>query len=277
MEHSASPIAPDYDAMVASPSNENYPDFDSVTERRNEIVDYIRYRLGDDIVDVELDPKHYDIAIRAAFDKYRQRAQNSVEESYCFLRLQKERQDYILPREIIQVKQVFRRGAGSAVGNQSTMFEPFAAGYLNTYMLQQGRVGGLVNYELYTGYQELVMRMFGGYLNFAWNPTSKRLTIIRKIVSEEEDVLLWTYNYKPDIVLMNDYLIMPWLKEYAYAHAKMMVGEAREKFASIAGPQGGSTLNGTALKGEAQALMDSLIEDLKNYVDGSQPLTWVQG
>ena len=30
-----------------------------------------------------------------------------------------------------------------------------------------------------------------------------------------------------------------------------MLGEARSKFATIAGPQGGSTLNGDALKNEA--------------------------
>jgi hypothetical protein len=56
-----------------------------------------------------------------------------------------------------------------------------------------------------------------------------------------------------------------------------MIGEAREKFGTIAGPQGGGTLNGTAMKGEAQTQMDALIESLKTYVDGSQPLTWVIG
>ena len=57
----------------------------------------------------------------------------------------------------------------------------------------------------------------------------------------------------------------------------MMVGEAREKFGTIAGPGGGSTLNGTAMKAEAQTQMDVLVEQLKNYIDGSQPLTWVIG
>jgi hypothetical protein len=57
----------------------------------------------------------------------------------------------------------------------------------------------------------------------------------------------------------------------------MIIGEAREKFGTIAGPQGGSTLNGSAMKAEAKALMEMLIQDLRNYVDGSQPLTWVIG
>jgi hypothetical protein len=31
------------------------------------------------------------------------------------------------------------------------------------------------------------------------------------------------------------------------------------------------------MKAEAQAQMDAKIEELKNYVDASQPLTWVIG
>ena len=50
-----------------------------------------------------------------------------------------------------------------------------------------------------------------------------------------------------------------------------------EKFGQIAGPQGGGTLNGAAMKSEAKTEMDSLLEQLKMYVDGSQPLTFVIG
>jgi hypothetical protein len=57
----------------------------------------------------------------------------------------------------------------------------------------------------------------------------------------------------------------------------MIIGEAREKFGQIAGPQGGGTLNGTAMKGEAQIAMDKCLDDLKNYVDGSQPMSFVIG
>ena len=61
------------------------------------------------------------------------------------------------------------------------------------------------------------------------------------------------------------------------ANCKYIIGEAREKFGTIAGPQGGGTLNGAAMKSEGQAAMDAKIEELKNYVDGSQPITWVIG
>ena len=114
----------------------------SLNQRRQDIIDYIRLRLADGIVDVELGEEHYNLAIRQALVKYRQRASNSVEESYCFLDLQPEVQEYILPQEIQQVRQVFRRGIGSVTGTTASQFEPFASGYLNTYMLVAGRVGG---------------------------------------------------------------------------------------------------------------------------------------
>jgi len=354
------PIA--YDEGAVSPS----------AQKRKEIEDYIRLRLGDGMVDVELDPGHYKTAIDKALGRYRQRAQNSVEESYAFLELLPETQEYILPQEIMNVRQVFRRGIGSTTGTSASQFEPFASGYLNTYMLVAGRVGGLANYELFTHYQELAMKMFGGYINFTFNPVTKRMTLVRKIpdtghnykrmtslsstgtapgsiitvtvhdtwpqiavgsnlvitncpvtgwnntyevltVEESgtlftmasitplatasvtgyslsrcnvyspdsdpatETVLLWIDNHKPDSMILNDYRIYPWIQDYALAMAKDMLGQAREKFAQIAGPQGGTQLNGAALKSEAKAEMDALEEELKRFIDGSMPYTWITG
>lgn len=256
--------------------------------KRAQIVDYVRMRLADGIVDVELEKEHYDMAINQALVKYRQRAQNSVEESYAFLDLLPETQEYILPPEIQTVRAVYRRGIGSISGTTASQFEPFASGYLNTYMLVAGRVGGLTNYELFVDYQKLAMRMFGGFMNFTWNPTTKKLTVVRKMPfgyggttggpgNTYESVLLHIYNVKPDQMILNDTYTFPWIQEYAYSFSKRIIGEARSKFNTIAGPQGGTSLNGDALKTEAQAEMEKLEEELKTYVDGSQPLTWVTG
>jgi hypothetical protein len=153
-------------------------------------------------------------------------------------------------------------------------------------MLVAGRVGGLANYELFVDYQKLSMKMFGGFMNFSFNPVTKKLTIMRKIpfqgTGEEqypnaESCLLWCYNYKPDWHLLNDYRVFPWLQEYAYAIAKRTLGEARSKFASIAGPQGGTQLNGTSLIAEAKEEMLALEEEIKRFQDGGMPMTWITG
>ena len=257
----------------------------SLNKKRAEITDYIRMRLGDGIVDVELDKEHYEMAINQSLLKYRQRASNSQEESYAFLKLYPETQEIILPSVVMDVRAAYRRGIGSVSGTTASQFEPFASGYLNTYMLVAGRVGGLLNYELFVDYQKLAMRMFGGYLNFTFNKVTKKLTLIRKIPfaganadpNGFEDVLLHLYNYKPDAMILNDVQSFPWVQEYAYSFAKLIVGEAREKYASLPGPQGGTQLNGATLKGEAKAEMEKLEQELKDFVDGSTPLGFVIG
>jgi hypothetical protein len=261
------------------------PELETVNNKRKEITDYIRLRLADGIVDVELDKEHYELAIKSALGKYRQRAANSQEERYAFLKLKPETQEYILPNEVMEVRAAHRRGIGSVTGTTASQFEPFSSGYLNTYMLVAGRVGGLLSYELFVDYQKMSMRMFGGHLNFYFNKTTKKLTLIRKIPyaganqqeEQMEDVLLHIYNYKPDSMLLNDYQAFTWIQEYSYSFAKRILGEAREKFASIAGPQGGTQLNGASLKSEAVTEMQELEQQLKDYVDGSMPLTWVIG
>jgi hypothetical protein len=119
--------------------------------------------------------------------------------------------------------------------------------------------------------------MFGGYINYTWNPVTKKLQLIRDPRGSGEVVLLWTYNLRPEITLLADYQISQWFRDFMVGAAKLIIGEAREKFASIAGPGGGTALNGAAMKSEGQTIMDKCLEDLKLYVDGSQPLTFVIG
>jgi hypothetical protein len=118
--------------------------------------------------------------------------------------------------------------------------------------------------------------MFGTDINFTFNKTTKLLTIMQRPRGEEE-VLVWMHNYRPDFNLLQDPFAGHWLKDYSLAACKLMLGEAREKFNQIASPQGGTALNGTALKSEAKAEMEALELDLINYKDGGTPLTFVIG
>lgn len=243
---------------------------DIVTQKQ-EIFDYVSAMLGGGMIDVELDPQHYEISLRTAFDKFRQRSDNSFEESYIFLDTVIDQNDYTLANEIVEVRKIFRRSIGSRTGggDGGTLFEPFNLAYTNTYLLASSNMGGLATYNMFASYQELVGRMFGSFIEFKWNTTTKRLTLLQR-PRAEETLLLYCYNYRPDSELLNDYLAKQWIKDYTLAKCKYMLGEARSKFATIAGPQGGSTLNGDALKQEAQTELDKLEEDLKLQVAGGQ-------
>ena len=249
----------------------------SLQTLKQNLIDYVRLQLGDQIVDVELDAEHYEAAYQKTIGTYRQRAQGAYEESYTFMELVKDVNIYTLPQEVIQVRQIFRRTFGDSTGPFASNFDPFSQASINVYLMNFNVAGGLATYDFYSQYVELAARMFGGYMNYTWNPVTKKLQLIRDPKGTGENVLLWTYNLKPEFNLLSDFQIQQWIRDYMVANCKMIIGEAREKFGTIAGPQGGGNLNGTAMKSEAQTAMDKLVEDLKNYVDGSQPITWVIG
>ncbi len=56
-----------------------------------------------------------------------------------------------------------------------------------------------------------------------------------------------------------------------------MLGEARSKFGTINGPQGGTTLNGEVLKQDGMAMMEKLDQEINNFIDGGMPTTFVIG
>lgn len=237
--------------------------------QKQEIFDYVNAMLGGGMVDVELDPVHYETALEKALTRFRQRSDNSVEESYMFLTLNEDTNDYILPNEVIEVRRLYRRSVGSRTGggDGGTLFEPFNLAYTNTYLLSSTNMGGLATYDMFSQYQELVGRMFGSFIEFKWNTTTKRLTILQRPRTDEE-ILIEAYNFRPASQLLEDYLAKQWIKDYTLATCKYMLGEARSKFATIAGPQGGSTLNGDTLKAEAQAEMEKLETEVSMQVAG---------
>lgn len=245
---------------------------------RQKIVNYIYDMLGGGLVDVELDPSHYNTAIDRALRKFRQRSSNSVEQSYAFLTLQVDENNYVLAPEIENVRRIYRRSIGSRTGggDGGSLFEPFNLAYSNTYLLTSTNMGGLATYFAFAGYQKMVGKMFGSEINFIYNRTTKLLTIDQRPRTSEE-VLLWIDNHRPDFNLLEDTFAGQWLRDYALATSKIMLGEAREKFSQISSPQGGTSLNGTALKAEGKAEIEMLEQDLINYKEGGTPLTWICG
>ncbi len=250
----------------------------TIESTRQPVVDYIKAMLGDGMIDIELDPIHYSTAIDRAFAKYRQKSANSVEESFAFLTLEQDVNEYTLSQDVIEVRQLYRRSIGSRTGGGDTgsLFEPFNLAYSNTYLLSSSNMGGLATYYAFASYQKMVGKMFGSEIQFTWNASTKRLTIMQR-PRGEETILIWLYNHKPDFVLLADPYAGIWLKDYAVAQCKIILGEARSKFAQIAGPQGGTQLNGDALKTEGLAAIEALEADMKAYGTGEKPMWFVVG
>ena len=251
---------------------------DIVTQKQ-EIFDYVSAMLGGGMIDVELDPQHYEISLRTAFDKFRQRSDNSVEESYVFLDTVIDQNDYVLANEIVEVRKIFRRSIGSRTGggDGGTLFEPFNLAYTNTYLLRAGATGGLATYYAFASYQELVGKLFGSFIQFHFDVATKKLTITQRPRADNETVLMHTDNFRPDITLFKDIYSKPWIRDYTLAVSKVMLGEARGKFNTIASPQGGTSLNGAELKQQGMAEMERLDQEIGNFAEGGTPHSFVIG
>jgi hypothetical protein len=238
-----------------------------MASKKQQLVKEIELRLGGQMIDVELDPDHYDLAIQKASEKYRQRAENSVEEGFLPLSIVTDQVEYTLPDEVVDVKDVYRRSSGTLIGGGGDI-EPFETAYLNNFLLYQGRPGGMATYDFLAQNRESLGRLFGEKFMFSWNTVTKKLLLHRR-VKAEDTVYLHVFKYRTDEELLNDIYSAPWIKELALAYAKLMLAEARGKFNTIAGPQGGTSLNADALRADAQASIDKLDDELKTYVDGS--------
>lgn len=249
----------------------------NLAQLKSELFQNLRYRLGDGIIDIELDPQHFEAAYNYAIKVYRQRAQNATSESYTLMTVIKNIDTYTLPQEFINVRSLFRRTVGLETGPSSTSFDPFSSAILNTYLLNYNYTGGMATYDFYAGYVELAARMFGGYVTYTFDPVTKVLRVVRDFKGTGERILVWADVQKPETSLLQDPYSGVWIGDFMLGNLKVIIGEAREKFSTIAGPGGGTSLNGTAMKNEGKEAMANCIDELKRYVDGSQPLTWVQG
>ena len=236
----------------------------------------IEIYLGSQMVDVELDIDHINLAITLGMQKLRQQSDGALLEKDIFLHITTDVVEYTLPDEVQEVRRLYRRGIGPYT-NGGINFDPVDAAFYNIYLLQPNRSGGLATWDLYNGYLETAERVFASQINFTWDTNSRKLTILRRPTADEE-VSVRVYARKSEDDMINDPYTGPWLLAYSTAKAKYMLGEARDKFpGGFPGPNGSITLNGATLKQEAQAEVDKLEKELLNMVTSGDGYSFIIG
>ncbi len=236
----------------------------------------IELSLGSQMVDVELDPEHINLAILKGIQKLRQQSDGSQLEKDLFLRLTRDCTEYTLPEEVQEIRRLYRRGVG-AYTNGGINFDPVDAAVYNIYLLQPNQSGGLATWDFYNEYLKTTERLFASQLNFTWDVNSHKLTILRRPTADEE-VVVRCWVQKSDDDMVTDPYTGPWLREYATAQAKYMLGEARDKYSSgFAGPTGNVTLNGSALKSEAMTEIIKLEKQLLDLVTSGDGYSFTIG
>jgi len=240
------------------------------------LMKQIELGLGSQMVEVELDVDHINLAITTGLQKLRQQSDGANLEKDIFLHITRDLTEYTLPEEVQEVRRLYRRGVG-AYTNGGINFDPVDAAFYNIYLLQPNRSGGLATWDFYNQFLETTERVFASQLNFTWDVNSHKLTIIRRPTADEE-IVVRVYARKSDDDVINDPYTGPWLRSYATAYSKYMLGEARDKFpGGFPGPNGNITLNGATLKQEATVEIMRLEKQLLDLVTSSDGYSFCIG
>src|SRR5574337_1197424 len=91
--------------------------------------------LGDQMIDVEADNEHLDLAITIGLQKLLQRADGALIERDIIIHITADVNEYKLPDEIQEVRRLYRAGVG-AYTNGGISFDPVDAAFINIYLLQ---------------------------------------------------------------------------------------------------------------------------------------------
>lgn len=242
---------------------------------RDRLVNELRLLLGSQMIDVELDPEHYNLAITISLDRIRQRSDGALEEEDFFITVQPGEQEYTLPEEVQEVRRLYRRGVGATSGGLN--FDPVDGAFFNLYLMNPQKSGGLATWDFYNQYLETTERMFASQYNFVWYNSTKTLRLIRK-PKATEDVLVRCWTRKGEDTLFVDPYTGPWIRSFATAQCKGMLGQARSKYTSgIPGPQGNVSLNGDALIQQAQQEIEILNKELDDIYTGGDGYSFIIG
>lgn len=242
---------------------------------KNNLKRQIITLMGAGLIEVELDDAQLELAITLAVERLRQHSDAGGERAYLSLTLQPEQYNYKLPDEVLSVIKINRRGVGQSIGT-GVDFDPFSAVASNAYMLQPHLNGGLATYELYAEYRETVGRLFGSEFQYEFNPVTHNLYIPRKI-SIEETILLDATILKPIDIMILDPKSGPWIRNYAVAQSKLMLGTAYNKFKNIPGPSGSVTMNGDELRADAEKDLTKLEEELRMFIPAGGFMPFILG
>jgi hypothetical protein len=255
-----------------------------LTPRRNrgavidQIKDYVLLMLGAPVVSIEMDDQALDMSVKQTLKIMEYYAPREYFTYYSFI-TSPGKSVYKMPPDVGYVRHVAYRETGSDFAFQSTdlqgaipieYFYPGGAyasiqgGLIDPIQPVWGRMGEWV---LYKGYERMYSRVssalggwewVGGYGNIKLYPIPQKayhvlVHYMQKCYDWEETTLA--------------------MQEGALAHAMIILGNIRKKYASPPGPGGGIVLDGAELHQEGKEMYDKWKEDLVYRYGDLLPIT----
>lgn len=240
---------------------------DGTPDERRALVNQLRHQLGYPIVQVELTPTHYDIAIDNALESIRKHSSVAYKRGHFFLDLQAGKSGYILSdkskdwHKIVNIIGVYR-------STSAFLSTAHGEGVFGQVLIQQLYNTGqydLLSYHLVANYIEQLEILFASRIVFQWNPREHRLDIFQAITRGERVLVEATFE-KSEQELIVDRFSSTWIQKYAQAETMEMLARIRGKYSTYPGAGGGVSFNAADLMAEAQTMKESLHAQIDDYI-----------
>lgn len=238
--------------------------------RFNNVRDYILYNLGYPVVRVELTQEHLSMAIIDAVTRYYDRAAmdltclNVDVNANNTVDIPESIKPTMIENIIFEVnlidgfsKGMFVSGTEDAMGKYVMPFQTWQ-GILDNF--------DMIGYYMFLQRLEDFKKMLG--IDRTWEIMNDKIYLYPSEIRFNRIGIVYKGNLS-DEVLETEY----WIKEYAYAKAKFMLGTIRSKMSGFQTAGGNIAADGSELKSEAKEEMSKLLEDLNGL---QRPLPFLQ-
>lgn len=245
---------------------------DGSYDERLRLIKILKHQLGWPQICVELSEEQFNVALDNALDEFRRRADNAYSHRHVSFSLKRGQSVYYLndPRmktdKIVNVMKIHRINQ-LGVTSLSSESGLYAQAFFN--QLYQGSNVDVLSIHLMSQLSETYDRIFAGNFSFTWDEASRQLTVLRRINTEEERVVLEVVMEKTEQELLLDRWAKQWLQAWAQSECWEMLGEVRSKYGTLPGANGGITLNGEQCLARSTELQAELLRQISDYEVGN--------
>lgn len=229
---------------------------------REQLKEWILKMLGEPLITVEITEEQLDFVINNALEIFTKYALQDEKALVLDLNQYEEDKGIKLPDNVTEVFSLEdsgfpNRGVVYAMESSSSAFSTLFGRY--------GFFDSFITYDLLNRYIELVKRVLAIGYTFEYNPRTKYLTLTPDPIKKkatDQFIVVECRCIRPEEQLYGE----EWVKKYALAEAKILIGTIRGKFEGVQLLGGGNI--STAIKDEGVEERNQLLEELQAKESG---------
>lgn len=218
--------------------------------------------LGGNLIDVELTQEDFDYALNKAIRIWQQRGNNNLNKKFVPFDVVTDQTTYdittLTGEDVQDITRIVKpRSDGSSA-------DPFYTSYIQQVWAYRSQLGdNMLDFELARQNLKSFERYTVHETQFIWNHRTGILELL-DLPKADNTWVLEAYCNLTELEY-EDHL---WVREYAIAESKIILGRAYRKFQALSTPTGETSLDGAEMVAEGKEEQTILLENINDYVDG---------